>query len=235
MNSRAWMIITLCGVLSVTTACSSDSSFVRPGYDFRSVGKVAVFLKMNAGNAVQRQELADLFAMHVLQKGYDVIDRAPLADLSNEAAFQNAFGMTSPDGRAKLAAHKVSAVIVVNVQMPTSESWRARYGYTDVTAEDITMTAQMSDVQNGTLLWEGKGSITLDMVLEDYGIALEGAQTESAVGKTTVPVIGGITGAQASGRIAGAQASGTAGAALDPKIAEFLRSLIEKTCEALPT
>jgi hypothetical protein len=227
MNSRAWMIVTLCGVLGALTACSSDSGFVKPGYDFRSVGKVAALVTMNAGNPAQRQEVADLFAIHVLQKGYDVVDRAPLADLGNEAAFQDASGITSPEGRKKLATHKLSVVIVANVHMPTHESWRAKYGYTDETAEDITMTAQMFDVEAGTLLWAGHGRITLDIVLEDYGIALPkaGAATRSAAEKALVPVIGGI---------AGAQAGGTVGAALEPDITRLLHSLIERTCKDLP-
>ena len=113
---RTWAIVALCGLLGALTACSSGTSFVRPGYDFSTVGRVAVLVTMNAGNPAQQQEIADLFAMQVLQKGYDVIDRANLADLTNEAAFQNDSGITSPEARAKLAIHNVSAVIVVNVE-----------------------------------------------------------------------------------------------------------------------
>ena len=138
---RTWAIVGLCGFLGALTACSSGSSFVRPGYDFNTVGKVAVLISMNAGNPGQQQEIADLFAMQILQKGYDVVDRANIADLSNEAAFQNASGIASPEARAKLHIHNVSAVIVVNVSTPntdevppSSESywvrghWRPVYG-----------------------------------------------------------------------------------------------------------
>ena len=108
-NSRAWMVAALCGLLGALTACSSGSSFVRPGYDFNSVGRVAVIVSMSAGYPPQRQEIADLFAMHILQKGYDVIDRVNVPDLAQEVAFQNTSGITSPDGRAKLAIHNVSS------------------------------------------------------------------------------------------------------------------------------
>ena len=117
---RTLAIVTLCGLLGVLTACSSGSSFVRPGYNFNQVGRVAVLISMNAGNPAQQQEVADLFAMQILKKGYDVVDRANLADLTNEAMFQNESGITSPEGRAKLAIHNVSAVIVVNVSTPNS-------------------------------------------------------------------------------------------------------------------
>jgi hypothetical protein len=117
---RTWRIVALCGLLVALTACSSGTSFVKPGYNFNSVGKVAVLISMNAGSSAQQQEIADLFAMQVLKKGYDVIDRANLADLTNEAAFQNTSGITSPEGRKKLEIHNVSAVIVVNVGTPTT-------------------------------------------------------------------------------------------------------------------
>ena len=87
---RAWMMAALCVVLAALTACSSGSSYVRSGYNFNSVGKVAVIVSMNVGSPAQQQEVADLFAMQVLRKGYDVIDRANIADLANEAAFQTA-------------------------------------------------------------------------------------------------------------------------------------------------
>ncbi|MGD1000200.1 MAG: hypothetical protein ABSA67_05820 [Candidatus Brocadiia bacterium] len=220
---RTWTIIALCAGLGALTACSTG--FVQPGYDFQSVGKVAVLITMNAGSPAQQQEVADLFALHVLQKNYDVMDRGNLADLSNDAAFRNASGITGPEGRAKLAGHKVSAVIVVNVHMPTGEHWRARYGYADEDEVDITMKAEMSDVQTGTLLWVGKGVVTLNDVMEAYGIAAPESGPGAVIEKTPVPVIGGI---------AGAAPGGTAGEALQPDMAKYMRSAIEKTCEDLP-
>ena len=106
---RAWPIVALCGLMGTLTACSSDSAFVKPGCDFRSVGKVAVLLAMNAGDAVQQQEVADMFAVHVLPKNYDVMDRANLTDLSNVAAFQYDLQGTSPaDANGQAARREVS-------------------------------------------------------------------------------------------------------------------------------
>ena len=188
-NSRPWMSLVACGALCALTACSSGSSFVRPGFDFASVGKVAVLTNITIGNPAQQQEIADLFAMQVLQKGYDVIDRASLASLAQEAAFQNESGITSPEGRAKLAVYNVSAVITVNVGQPSayvppsSESfwirghwywsgggyvwvpghWEVRQtpGYTAQNGEEISITAKMIDVRTGTLLWAGEGTGSL--------------------------------------------------------------------------
>ncbi|MGO8702211.1 MAG: hypothetical protein ACLQVA_00220 [Candidatus Brocadiia bacterium] len=221
---RTWTILALCAGLGALTACST--TFVKPGYDFQSVGKVAVLITMNAGTPEQQQQVADLFALHVLQKNYDVVDRPKLADLTREAAFQSASGITSPEGRAKLARDKVSAVIVVNVHMPVGEHWRERYGYADEDEVDITLKAQMLDVRTGTLLWSGEGVVTLNAVMEAYGIeappAVPGVPVEE---KPPAPVIGGI---------AGAAPGATAGEALQPEMAKYIRTVIERTCEELP-
>ncbi len=226
---RAWTVVALCGLLSALTACSADSSFVKPGCDFQSVGKVAVLVTMNAGDPAQQQAIADLFAVHVLHKNYDVMDRASLADLSGEAAFQDASGITGPEERAKLAGHKVSAVIVVQVHMPTGEHWRARYGYADEDEMDITITARMLDVQTGALLWSGKATDALPTDLAISGSSLlgggAGEAARPAIAKTTGVVIGGS---------AAALAGGAAGPALEPDMAQFLRSVIEDACKELP-
>ena len=101
---RTWAIVALCGLLGALTACSSGTSFVRPGYDFNTVGKVAVLISMNAGNPPQQQEIADLFAMQVLQKGYDVIDRANLADLTQRGRVPERLRHHQPGG-AREARH----------------------------------------------------------------------------------------------------------------------------------
>jgi hypothetical protein len=258
---RTWVIVALCGLLVALTACSSGSSFVRPGYDFNSVGKVAVLISMSAGNPAQQQEVADLFAMQILQKGYDVIDRANLRDLANEAEFQNASGITSPEAREKLSIHNVSAVIVVNVSTPNtyevpprSESYwvpgrwyldpyngawvrepghwevRQRPGYVAQNGEDISITAKMLDVQTGTLLWAGEGTGSLKSGLATFSGAVLGAGAGAVAGG----LIGrGTTGAVVGG-VAGALGGGVAGAALEQNMAQLIRSVIAKTCRALP-
>ncbi len=256
---RTWAIVALCGLLGVLTACSSGTSFVRPGYDFSKVGRVAVLISMSAGNPAQQQEIADLFAMQVLQKGYDVVDRANLADLTNEAAFQNESGITSPEARAKLAIHNVSAVIVVNVGTPStymvppsSESfwvrghWRPDYaggwvwepghwevrqrpGYVAQNGEDISITAKMLDVQTGTLLWAGEGTGSLKSGLATLGGAVVGATGGILLGSA----IGNTNGAIIGG-VAGALGGGVAGSALEQNLAQLIRSVIEKTCRGLP-
>ncbi len=221
---KTWARVALCAGLGALAGCSTN--FVKPGYDFQSVGKVAVLITMNAGTTAQQQEVADLFALQVLQKNYDVMDRPKLADLTNDAVFQSAAGVTSAEGRAKLAGHEVSAVIVVDVHMPTAEHWRARYGYADEDEVDIVMKAQMLDVRTGTLLWTGKGVVTLDDVMEAYGIA-DPASVPGLPVKTPPPV-------PLIGSIAGAAPGGTVGEALESDMAKYIRTVIANTCEGLP-
>jgi hypothetical protein len=259
-KSRTWGVIALCGFLGALTACSSGTSFMKPGYDFNSVGRVAVVMSMNSGDQAQQQEVADLFAMEVLKKGYDVVDRANLQDLSNEAWFQNASGVTSPEGRAKLAIHNVSAIMVVNVHAPTAYEvpprteqywvrghWRPGYygewvwepghwetrevpGYTREDGDEISITAKLLDVQAGTLLWAGEGTGSLKSGLATIGGAVLGA----GAGAVTGGLIGrGTTGAVVGG-VAGALGGGLVGAALEENMAQLMRSVIAKTCRGLP-
>ena len=214
-KSSAWMMAGLCGLLCALTACASASSVVKPNYDFRTVGRVAVLIQSSVGSPAQQRQIADLFAMHILSKGYDVIDRANLSDLVNEAEFQNTSGITSPEGRAKLAIRNVSAVIVTNV----SEI-----------GDEISLTAKMMDVQSGTLLWSGEGTGKLEEWLAPVGGALVGGGAGAAVGS----MIGNTPGAVIGG-IAGAAAGGVAGAALTPSDAQLLRKVVAKTCKGLPS
>ncbi len=218
------MVVALCGLVGALTACSSGSSFVKPGYNFNSVGRVAVVVSMNAGYPPQQQEIADLFAMRILQKGYDVIDRVNIADLQREVAFQNTSGITSPDGRQQLAIHNVSTLVVVNVSVPVAGPAQMYYG----DDEQISVTAKMLDVQTGTLLWAGEGTGDLKGGLAVFGGALLGAGAGAAIGS-----IGNTTGAIVGG-VAGALAGGTMGAALQPDMEQLLRSVIQKTCRDLP-
>jgi hypothetical protein len=211
---RAWTMVALCCVLGALTACSSSSNFVKPGYDFRSVGKVAVFVTINIGAPPQRQAVADLFARHVLQKNYDVMDRANLADLGGDAE------------RSKLAARHVSAMIVADVHMPIGEHFYAKYGYPTEDEEVITLKARMWDVQTGALLWSGEGTGTLTTELAITDSAALGTSADSDMRKATVTVIGGIAAAPAG--------DADSAAALKPGMTDLLRSVIQKTCKGLP-
>jgi len=215
---RIWRItaaLVACGAVCALTACASGSSFVRPGYDFHSVGKVAVVLTSNVGNSAVQAEIADLFAMHLLSKGYDVIDRANIADLMKEAEFQNASGITSPEGRAKLAIHNVSAVVVTNVSQ---------------LGDEISMTAKMVDVESGSVLWAGEGTGSLKRWLGPIGGGLLGA----GAGAVTGAVIGGTRGAIIGG-VAGGAGGAVVGETLQPNEAKLLRKVITKTCRKLPS
>jgi len=215
MKPRKLLLICGLGVLvCALSACSSASSYVRPGYDFQSVGKVACIVTTNAGSLAQKREIADLFAMQVLMKGYDVIDRANIEDLEKEAAFQNTSGITSAEGRAKLAIHNVSTVILSNVTQM---------------GEDISLTAKMVDVETGTIVWTGEGTGSLKSWLGPAGVGLLGA----GVGAVTGGLIGGRQGAIIGG-VAGGAGGGVAGGALSPSMAKLMRKVITKTCRGLP-
>ena len=116
-KSRALMVAGLCAIIGALNACSSMGNYAKASADFQALGKISVFLTMNCASPAQQQEVADLFAMQIQQKGYEVIDRAQIADLARESLFQNAWSINGPEGRAKLASRAVSVVIVVNANV----------------------------------------------------------------------------------------------------------------------
>jgi hypothetical protein len=225
-NGKAWAAA-LCAGLTGLAACSSDSNFVKPGYDFRTVGTIAVFVTMNAGAPEQQQAVADLFARQLRQQGYDVAPRAALADLGGQAAFRSVAGITGPEGRAALAARKISAVVAVNIHMPAGEHWRAREGYADEDEMVVRMEARMLDAQTGAPLWggEAEGVMPIEMAISGSAWLDTGATPAPEIGPARAPAIGGS---------AGAPTGGDADAILKPDMARFLRSVIEKTCADLP-
>ena len=201
-----WLRLLITSLL-LLTGCASGTSFVRPGADFKATGKVGVVAESSVLQPEAKAEIADLFSMALLKKGYDVVDRANIEQLSREADFQNESSMTSSSGRSKLAINNISSIIVVNVRE---------------FSDKISMTAKMVDVGTGKMLWMGEGSGSLKSGLGTMGGALIGSLVGHVVSRTGL------------GTVAGGVAGGIVGKALEPEQANLARSVIEKVCSDLP-
>jgi len=201
-----FMGLLMLGIL-VLTGCAAGTSYVRPDANFKTVGKVGVVAESSVLMPEAKSEVADLFSMELMKKGYDVIDRVNIEQLSREAEFQNESGMTSSSGRAKLAVNNISSIIIVNVR---------EFG------DKVSMTAKMVDVGSGKLLWMGEGTGSLKSGLGTFGGALIGSLAGNAIGRTGLSTaVGGFAG-------------GLAGKAMEPEQANLARSVIEKVCADLP-
>ena len=208
-------VCTLLAALVVSgCATGKGESYVRAGYNFGALEKVAVVEVSGEvrGDAAKNQ-IADFFTMELLKRGYTPIERAQVQALLDEQDFQ-ASDITSNEGAAKVGKiMNVPAVMLVSI--PTCK-------------ENISMTAKMVDVEDGSVLWLGSGSGSTGKT----GSTILGAVAGAAVGAV---VAGGDSSDRVVGGVIGGVLGGVAGRALTPQQAEQVKKIIAKVCEDMPS
>ncbi|MHC4113259.1 MAG: CsgG/HfaB family protein [Planctomycetota bacterium] len=192
--------------------CSKGESYVRAGYDFSKLTKVAVVdvAGVVEGDAAKNQ-IADFFGMELLKKGYTVVERAQVQTLLDEQDFQ-ASDLTGTVDAAK-AGQILNIPVVLVVNIP-------QYN------EDMSMTAKMIDVEDASILWMGSASGTTGKTLATIFGAAAGAAAGAAVGSDS--------GEELAGGIIGGVLGGVGGRALSPQQAENLQKMAKKMCKDLP-
>ena len=208
-------VCTLLAALVVSgCATGKGESYVRAGYNFGALEKVAVVEVSGEvrGDAAKNQ-IADFFTMELLKRGYTPIERAQVQALLDEQDFQ-ASDITSNEGAAQVGKiMNVPAVMLVSI--PTCK-------------ENISMTAKMIDVEDGSVLWLGSGSGSTGKT----GSTILGAVAGAVVGAV---VAGGDSDDRVVGGVIGGVLGGIAGRALTPQQAEQVKKIIAKLCENLPS
>ncbi len=203
----------LAALLANGCATGTGESFMRAGYDFSQLNKVAVIEVSGAvrGEAAKNQ-IGDFFAMELLKKGYTPVERAQVQALLKEQKFQ-ATDVTSDEGAARAGRIlNVPAVLLINI--PTYK-------------EEMNMTVKMIDVEDGGILWMGSGSGRTGKTLSTILGAAAGAAGGAVIAgddkddKVLGGVIGGVLG-------------GVAGRALSPQQAVQVQKIIKKICVELP-
>jgi hypothetical protein len=211
-------IVVVCAVIVAVMligGCSSGESYVKAGYDFTRLDKIAIVdVQGDISSEPAKNQIADFFGMELLKKGFEPVERAQVQTLLKEQKFQTS-GLTSQDGAAKAGRIlNVPAVLVVNIP---------NFG------EQMSMTAKMIDVENAGILWMGSGSgktqKTLSTIFGAAAGAGAGAAAGAAVGGKDSTVIGGV---------AGGVLGGVAAHELSPQKAEKAQQVIKKICKGLP-
>jgi len=211
-------IVVVCAVVIAVMligGCSSGESYVKAGYDFTRLDKIAIVdVQGDISGEPAKNQIADFFGMELLKKGFEPVERAQVQTLLKEQQFQTS-GLTSQDGAAKAGRIlNVPAVLVVNIP---------NFG------EQMSMTAKMIDVENAGILWMGSGSgktqKTLSTIFGAAAGAGAGAAAGAAVGGKDSTVIGGV---------AGGVLGGVAGHELSAQKAEKAQQVIKKICKGLP-
>ena len=204
----------LAALLVAGCASSKGESFVRTGYDFGKVDKVAVVEVSGVVEGdVAKNQIADFFGMELLKKGYTPVERAQVQTLLEEQDFQ-ATDITTDEGAAQ-AGQILNVPAVLLVSIPT-------YG------QEMSITAKMIDVEDGSILWIGSGFGRTGKTLS----TIFGAAAGAAAG---VLVAGGDSSDKVAGGVIGGVLGGVGGQALSPQQAEQLQKIIKKrVCVNLP-
>ncbi|MHC4157904.1 MAG: CsgG/HfaB family protein, partial [Planctomycetota bacterium] len=192
--------------------CPSGKGYFRADYDFTRVDKVAVVDVIGdvRGESAKNQ-ISDFFVMELLKKGFAPVERAQVQVLLKEQKFQ-ATDVTTAEGAVQAGKIlNVPAVLVVNIP---------NFG------DEMSLTAKMVDVEDGSILWMGSGTGKTGRMLSAVAGAAVGAGTGAAVtgedDKAVGAIVGGVLG-------------GVAGHALSPQKAEQAQKVIEKVCKSLPS
>lgn len=192
--------------------CSKGESYVRAGYDFSKLSKVAVVEVAGVvkGDTAKNQ-IADFFGMELLKKGYTVVERAQVQALLDEQEFQSSDLTLAEDAAKAGRILNVPVALVVNIP---------KYD------EDMNMTAKMIDVQDASILWMGNASGSTGKTMGTILGAAVGAAAGAAVGADSdEAVVGGVI---------GGVLGGVAGNALSPQQSETVQKLTKKLCKDLP-
>ena len=211
---------TLCllglGAVLMASGCASQDgeSFVKSGYDFSSVTKVAVLPPEGVTyNAGVQQQIATMFELELLRKGYHCVTRTEINRVVKEQELQ-ASGITSSEGIAA-AGRILNVPVVMIVTVPEFE-------------EKISVTAKLVKVEDGDLLWVGEGSGSTGKTASTIFGAAVGAAAGAVLG-------GGDSGDRVAGGVIGGVLGGVAGNVMSPTVEKQFKKIVrQKVCKELP-
>jgi hypothetical protein len=208
-----WVSVFLALIAAAGCASSEGESYAAAGYNFSSLDKVAIVEVTGRiyGEAVKNQ-IASMFEMELLKKGYTVVERSRVKAVLKEQEFQGS-DITSAEGRAKVSEiFNVPAIMVIDIP---------KY------SEKMSMTAKLIDVQTGAVLWIGSGSGTTGKTASTILGAVAGAAAGAVIagGDSSDRVLGGVI---------GGVAGGAAGNMLSPDQEKQVRKVVGKVMESMP-
>ncbi|AGY91172.1 hypothetical protein SPICUR_00735 [Spiribacter curvatus] len=197
-------------------ASVSGSGEYNRSYDFATVERTAVVSVDGIGGQAARDQVASMFNQALLGRGYSPVERSQIKTVLTEQDFSRS-DVTTASGAAKAGEIlNVDSVVLVNVP---------EFG------DDMSMSGQMVDVSNGTILWSASGS------------ARTGADMTRRAGQILGAIGGGIIGAEVGGDgdtgailggVGGAVGGGVAGDALSTQRQEQTAVLVDQLTRSLP-
>jgi hypothetical protein len=210
MKTTLYMLFACALLISGCSSTTEERSSARTGYDFSGVEKVAIVsVEGTIRSEVARDQIAEFFAIELLEHGYAPIGRPQVRRLlARRAAEVNepaVVDLSNPEEAVEIGlALKAPAVLTINVP---------HFG------DAISITATMIDVEDGSILWiahsSGRG---VSGGSGFFGIGAEEAQGDDLLsGPSTRPV------------------GPTSGLPLSPDEEKKVQSIIKDVCRSLPS
>ncbi|MFB0524802.1 MAG: hypothetical protein ACETVZ_04635 [Phycisphaerae bacterium] len=205
-----WLIVVLLIIGGCSSGGAGGGSSYRVGYDFSQVDKVAIVAVEGAvRNEPAKNQIAKFFAMELLKKGYAPVGRAQVKTLLREQEFLSIDPTTGEGATQAGQILKVPVVLLVSIPY---------FG------EQISMTAVMLDVEDGSFLWIGSGSGRTGGGGALSTILGTDAEAGTVTGGESEQALGGIIGGQLT----------PAGQALTPSEANNVQTVVRRICRSLP-
>jgi hypothetical protein len=185
---------------------SQQESSFRAGYDFSGVNKVAIVSVEGAvSSEVAKDEIADFFAIELLERGYAPMGRAQVrASLTEQETEEAIANLSTPEG-AVAAGLALDVPAVLTIKIP-------HFG------DEISISATIIDVEDHSILWlatdTGRGGIGFTSIFRSKSSS---SRDEGLLG----PVMGDVM--------------GPTDQPLSPRDAERAQRIIKKMCRSLPT
>ena len=193
-------------VLLIGGCTASQESSSRIGYDFTGVDKVAIVAVEGAVTSeAAKDQIADFFSIELLDKGY-----APLGRTQVRAQLRE----QEPDSESLITSETAVQVGLI-LDVPAVFAIKIPHF-----GEEISITAQMISVEDGSTLWLASGSGRGKRALSNvFGFGSKGRSDSQLLGD----VMGGPS-----------PLAGPIDMPLTPEEAEKAQAIIKSMCRSLP-
>ncbi|MHC4324111.1 MAG: hypothetical protein ACYSUX_07545 [Planctomycetota bacterium] len=197
--------IIIATVLIIGGCRTQQESSYRAGYDFSGVDKVAIVSVEGAlPSEVAMDEIADFFAIELLERGYAPMGRAQVrASLAEQETDAEIADLTTPEG-AVAAGLALDVPAVLTIKVP-------HFG------DEISISAAMIDVEDHSILWLSKGPTRGGSGFSTMFRSNSGSGNEEGL---LGPVMGDVL--------------GSTDQPLSPQDAERIQRIVKKMCRSLP-
>ncbi len=206
---RIVLYMLVIAVVLIGGCASSGEGFSIPGYNFSNIDKIAIVTVEGAIESESaKNQIADLFATEFLKKGFAPVERTQVKAKLEEQQLQSSELITEVSAAEIGKILNVPAVLIVIIP---------HFG------KEISMTAKLVDITDGSILWIGSGTSKTGGFLGLGRLWGAGAAVSSEDEELFGDVVGGVLGGAATGQ------------PLSPKETERAQRIIKKMCSTLPS